>query len=645
MSTNRPVSRGGRGGPVTAVAINMPIAQPLSSSTAGGTSGNTSSLLSINSKNRPSTPGSQQAGIPVGMRPPSSAGVPLGMRPPTAQRLGTAAINNSAATGGAAILNPLNSDVSVSARPVTQQGLSGMTTKPLGPSRQIADKNYFLTDLRNKNVEIGRECEKLREESIQIQKDNSSHAALERRYETVMKDVRQLEGELADFNLALDKLRTHTDINEIREIYYQLKQRNDSERNAVDEVFLKSTENEKRTAEYEEKIGQIYKQLSEKVAEELGEEKLTEYNEMQEENQQLTLRLNEKENKINYLDRMINQHSDTMRSEGYQQQLRAIQLRKEIAATEAKREELLEEIHSNASPAELKDRLTRKLKESNAEAAELEKQLKNLEESIESGQEEVRAKENELQESKKIAQKAAKYAAVYDRDKKMQEFIDNYAGLQRSEEQTKAKLQNVIVALLAHLSKQKQSAESLGNKEQFDEIKAELSFKQDKMKNAAETLAALQKDKEKRLEELEKITSLDSKISVELANLKDKMSEMNKEMSEFKSEEEIKEFNNLQKKQLLQDLNKYKRQKDSIKQQVQILSHHFESINSSNQSNEINKKLETLENKLRTYAQTSFQLEEFVSERKRQSEFSNIKNDCVQLTQQINHLLINSTTN
>jgi hypothetical protein len=45
-------------------------------------------------------------------------------------------------------------NVEISARPVTQQGMSGMKTAAQGPGRQVADKSFFLNTLRVKIQEI-----------------------------------------------------------------------------------------------------------------------------------------------------------------------------------------------------------------------------------------------------------------------------------------------------------------------------------------------------------------------------------------------------------------------------------------------------------------------------------------------------------
>lgn len=54
------------------------------------------------------------------------------------------------------------------------------------------------------------EIDRLKQKIGQTHKDTSTYAQLERKYETLIKEVRNLEGNLADYNLAMDKSRTGT---------------------------------------------------------------------------------------------------------------------------------------------------------------------------------------------------------------------------------------------------------------------------------------------------------------------------------------------------------------------------------------------------------------------------------------------------
>lgn len=187
---------------------------------------------------------------PPGMRPPTNAGgrpgssagaVPQGMRPPT---------SGGGAGGPGGVPVPLNTDIQVAVRPMTSGGgVGGMPTSKMGDGRKIADKSYYLTELNRKLNDIMRELDAMRHEIDQTGQDNNLYLQLERRYESHMKEVRQLEGQLADFNLAFDKLRTNTNVEEIRDMYEHLKQRNEHEKNIVDSIFLKCQQQETQTRE------------------------------------------------------------------------------------------------------------------------------------------------------------------------------------------------------------------------------------------------------------------------------------------------------------------------------------------------------------------------------------------------------------
>lgn len=48
----------------------------------------------------------------------------------------------------------LNTQLEVTHRPVTKEGLGGIAPSSLGPGRQVADRSYYLGVLRSKNMEL-----------------------------------------------------------------------------------------------------------------------------------------------------------------------------------------------------------------------------------------------------------------------------------------------------------------------------------------------------------------------------------------------------------------------------------------------------------------------------------------------------------
>ena len=101
----------------------------------------------------------------------------------------------------------INASVNVSERPVTGQGVKGMKAQGGTGGRLVYDAAYYVGLLRKKINDVNNESIKLRSEMDQQSRDNSQYVQLEKRYETLLKNKESLEGQLADYNLALDKVR------------------------------------------------------------------------------------------------------------------------------------------------------------------------------------------------------------------------------------------------------------------------------------------------------------------------------------------------------------------------------------------------------------------------------------------------------
>ncbi len=63
--------------------------------------------------------------------------------------------------------------------------------------------------------------------------------------------MRQLEGQLADYNLALDKLRTNTRPEDVSNTYHHVKNNNEKLKNELDEIFMQRKRIEEETEKFQ----------------------------------------------------------------------------------------------------------------------------------------------------------------------------------------------------------------------------------------------------------------------------------------------------------------------------------------------------------------------------------------------------------
>ncbi|XP_069579440.1 intraflagellar transport protein 74 homolog [Brachyistius frenatus] len=172
---------------------------------------------------------------PTAVRPPPTAiRVATGMAPGTSGHPGM--------RGGVPIPGVLSAQIKVTDRPVTQQGLSGMKTGMKGPQRQILDKSYYLGLLRSKINELTTETSKLHKEIDNYNQENSVYLSYEKRAEGLAAEIKDLQGQLADYNMLVDKLNTNTEMEEMINDYNILKAHNNSEAESIDSIFTERRE-------------------------------------------------------------------------------------------------------------------------------------------------------------------------------------------------------------------------------------------------------------------------------------------------------------------------------------------------------------------------------------------------------------------
>jgi intraflagellar transport protein 74 len=535
----------------------------------------------------------------------------------------------------------METDVKVSDRPVTQQGMMGMRVRTAGPGRQVQDNTYYLGLLRNKITEITTEINKFKREISQFHADNSQYAQLERKYEAYIKEVRQLEGQLADYNLAMDKTRTGSDPADLAQYQARLKDKNEYEKREVDNIFMHRKQKDELVQKCESEIISLQQQAEQKINS-LAPEKVQEYRQLVQQNQ------------------MGQQNAAQLRSEleGINQRVRAAehelnrdQLRDEyhrlvnqVDRLERERSTLEEEVRtSNMDPEQVRQMLLTKVKEDNATIAQLESSLKTVNDEMSRMRRQIGDHEDQLEQRKSDEGTHQKYEVLFQRDQEMTQFIENYSETEKKGLQEQKDTQQVIVQLLEAMSKDLGRQNSMPTVDQVNEMQSDLTFKERQLKASQSTQERLEAELNKRKAELEKIDQLDKKIALELTNLTTKMSSMKDQMEIFKDVENLRDLSDSSRRYLLDLKQQYLRRRDAVKRLLGPLSSSYDRLKNSLLESETGKTLESLEQKLRHYEQNIHHLREFIETKSRETDFRALKDQCGRLLDEINSAVIKKT--
>ncbi|OCT97808.1 intraflagellar transport protein 74 homolog [Xenopus laevis] len=595
-----------------------------------------------NNQRPPSARPSTRGGIGlIQNRPPS------GMRPPpTASRLTTAMVPGSArpgtrggpmGTGGV-----LSAQIKVADRPVTQQGLSGMKTAMKGPQRQIMDKSYFLGLLRSKVSELTTEMGKLKKEIDTYNQENSVYLSYEKRAEALALEIKEHQGQLADYNMLVDKLNTNTDMEEVLNDYSMLKSQNDREAQSIDLIFTERQSKEEFIKSVEKDI-ELEKQAADGIIRNMSEEKQAIYLEMKVKNDQLLKDLDIHQQELDALNaKKESLEADIAHSQVKQE---AVKLYEKLHELESRRDQTIAEDKSMGSPQEERERLLKQVKEDNQEIASMERQLTDMKEKAKQLSEELGRLDMDLEEHQ--GEKKQKYKELKKREESMDKFLSNFEESKNQDHERKSEIEANIVIFLEHTSRSMNRMKQISSvtAEELRMMQEDLSFKETEMHKSQSTAKNLNFESQRLQQDLMKVEQLESKINSELSSLKEKIEKMTEDVKTYSNLDALRASAEEKKNKLQEDMVILSKHRDTFKKILEQLNSEYNRLKSQLQENETHSQLTNLEKKWQHHEQNNFVMKEFIATKSQESDYRNVMKTVTKQIAEYNKILTESLQN
>ncbi|XP_048450968.1 intraflagellar transport protein 74 homolog [Rhincodon typus] len=586
-----------------------------------------------------------------GQRPPSSAR-PMSKgglaRPPmtaarastSALRIGTGISPGTARPGtrGGPVMagGVLSAQIKVADRPVTQQGLSGMKTGMKGPHRQILDKSYFLGLLRAKINELTTEVSKLQKEIDTFNQENSVYLSYEKRAEALAVEIKDLQGQLADYNMLVDKLNTNTDMEEVMNDYNILKAQNDREAQGMDVIFTERREKEDLIRVIDEEI-EREKQVADTIIKNMTEDKQAKYMKMKSINEHLLQELDARQQELD----ILNTKKETLVAEIAHSQVKqeAVVLYEKLHELESHRSQMIAEDKSMGSPQEERERLLKQVKEDNQEIASMERQLTEMKEKINQVTEEIRHLDMDLEEHQ--GERNQKYKELKKREETMDAFLDTYEEIKNQELERKSQLEASIVALLEHTSRNMNRMRQISSitAHELKSMQEDLSFKETEMQKSQTTAKGLTDESQRLQQDLQKVEQLESKIGAELSSLKEKIQHITDALETYNDLEGLKAAGEEKKKKLQEEKVTLTQHRNIFKKVMQQVSKEYDTLKIQLQENETHAQLMNLERKWQHHEQNNFVMKEFIATKGMESDYQPVVKNVAKQLAEFNKIL------
>jgi len=528
-------------------------------------------------------------------------------------------------------------EVKVDNRPVTGQGL-GLKTGSVGPKRQVYDKTYYMLELRKRIGTLNEEVTNINKEINNVAQDKELYENLEKRYETLVKTVRNLEGDLADHNLSTDKLRTDTQPEEVHHMYLIMKQQNEQQRNDVDQIFLEKRGHEEEVQRMAMESATIQRAAEERLNE-LHPDQRHEYEDLRDEKGKICAELDESREELENVSARLATLEGHLRCDVLRARSQTlISIHKEASERLAGLEE--EVMQCSMSVPEQREILLAKVKTDNTEIVASEK--KNSELKLDMARIKAQIKEvmSDAQERRDEGGDQQKYEILFAKDQEMSQFIAGFDEHKTEEEKKMKEKQDTIVRLLGNISTALAVQSTMTPEGQMRDMEDELDFKAKQLQNSETTQNRLEGELAKRQGELEKIESLDVKISQELQQVEVKMQQYEVDIEqkydrvgEMQGEGAAKVRQLAERKQFLEG------RVSTLRQQVGFLRLRNESRRQQLTDDEAASAIEAQETKIKQFGQTLFTLQSFIKQKSSESDFVFELSNCMQAQQEINKIL------
>jgi intraflagellar transport protein 74 len=529
----------------------------------------------------------------------------------------------------------ISAQINVSDRPVTGQGVGGM--RALGTSsghRLVEDQSYFVGLLTKKIQDVGTETKRLSEEINQSGKDNSQFSQLEKRFEALLKNKEVLEGQLADYNLALDKTRTSTDPDDVLQMSVMLADKNKQNAQDLDHIFMQRKQREQDTQQLEEQIQKFHRAVQERVNQ-LEPSKQRAYSDLMQRKSEMEEKMHHNDGKLNEMTQRIRQFESD--EKGHSHRREYVALEKSIQTLRREMQDVQEETAiSELDPKEAHQRFVSRVNQHKQGTKTMEETIAQLKEeiaSIKRGLEEVGNANSSPDDD---AKEAEKYDLLFKRDQDMTAFIDKFDETREGvlREQNEAK--DTVVALLEHISRTVDESSHMPSQDAVGEMQDAKTFKERNLVTAQKTMQNLQAERKKRGKELETLRNSEPKLIKEIGGLKEEMTRLNSELDDFEDIEGVKRRYERTKVELLELHGQYIKRRDGMRQQMQSVSAENEGLKKMLSSHDTGRELEETERRLKQAEKVIFDLKEFIDVKGRETDYEGLKSNCLKMSDALN---------
>uniref|UniRef100_A0A915CSK7 Uncharacterized protein n=1 Tax=Ditylenchus dipsaci TaxID=166011 RepID=A0A915CSK7_9BILA len=229
-------------------------------------------------------------------------------------------------------------------------------------NRQVLDKTYYISLLNNQLRLLETEIDSLVNELDKTEKGQQNLLYYEQKAEEQANELKELQGELSDLNLIIDRQNTNADMRDLEFELVEAQKSNEELSLAVEELFQERREKEDFIQQFEERIQRVRRQNDEQINN-LEPGIKDEFERVKEETESLRHELEEKQHELEKLNKTKEELDLALANSPLKQQ--ASVLEEQIYELEEKKNTIMKELNSEGTPEEQRQNLINRIQKDN----------------------------------------------------------------------------------------------------------------------------------------------------------------------------------------------------------------------------------------------------------------------------------------
>ena len=446
-------------------------------------------------------------------------------------------------------------------------------------------------------------------------------------------ELTDLQCQLADYNIVIDKMASDTDNIIIEQEAKELSRSNDATLTEIEEMFEKRQHKDKHMRTIEESIA-LERKNAEKIVENMNQDAREKYDKLI----YHKTKLQEMIDKIQQ--QSVSLSIEKMTLEGRialsQVKQEAVRLQTKIIELTEKRAKLFEEDRNKLLPEVEKDRILQKVKQDNVDIAASERRIFEIEKRTVEVEQELEQIEINIDED--LSEKLVKYKELRKREEAMEDFMANFEENKVEELEKMKKMEATIVDYLENISSEMDGEFRLSNNHELSIF----NFQHDEIQKEGQGFDGLRQEHIRLRKMLTKIKNLDEKLKTELKVVAGKIEKYQSELVILEDLGGLKSKSKAKCEELLGQREQLKIQQPACDRKLEIVQMEFNEIENRLNGSEIYLQINALESKLKKLKENNITMQTSIIEKNERMNYLPIKEHSFSLRARYNSLLTDS---